>query len=95
MYNMDFCDGFGVLLFFMLMLIAVVSIAMNIVYGMIAKSKWNIYRTSNIEAYNKFLSELDLEKYELINVVNHHNRKGADEYIVIYKWKKKNKTNKT
>ena len=93
-YNMDFYDGFGALLFLILMFIACIFLVKNVVYALyylISKRRCHIYRTSNCHEYDKFLAELDGKKYELINVVNTHNRKGEDEYVVIYRRKKKAK----
>ena len=94
MYNFDFFDSFGLLLILILILLAFAFLSLPMlywIYDLIVRKKCHIYRTTNKNEYNEFLSEFNNEKYELISVNSHYNREGKEEFVIIYrKWLKKN-----
>lgn len=94
MYNFDFFDTFGLVLFVILILLSIISFSLPMlysIYDLMVKKRCYIFRTASQKEYNEFLSQFDNIKYELISVNSHYNREGKEEFVIIYrKWQKKN-----
>ena len=90
-YDIDFFDSFGLVLILILILVALVSFSLKMIFGiydMIVKRKCHIYRTDSSDECDSFLQELDDKKYEVLRFSTHHNRYAQEEYIIIYRRKK-------
>jgi len=90
-YDMDFFDGFGLILILILILIAFASVSLKMIFGiydLIVKRRCHIYRTDSSDECDRFLRDLDNNKYEILRYSTNHNRNAQEEYIIIYRRKK-------
>lgn len=90
-YDIGFFDSFGLLLILILILVALAFASLKMIFGiydMIVKRKCHIYRTDSSFECERFLSELDDKKYEILRFSTNHNRNAQEEYLIIYRRKK-------